>query len=76
MWAVLHRDAAVYQASLNRALAWAQQYFVQDSPETKAFIQNLETLQKIDIQPPTIDLAETLQHFDQYLAQNGKSKAQ
>jgi uroporphyrin-3 C-methyltransferase len=69
MWAVLHRDQDVYQASLLRTSAWIQQYFVQDAAATTSTIKRLDDLQKINIQPPTTNLSATLQLFDNYFAQ-------
>jgi uroporphyrin-III C-methyltransferase len=74
MWAVLHRNAEVYQASLARAMAWIQRYFAQEAPETKAMLQNLQELRKETIQPPVVNLSATLQLFDTYLAQSSQPK--
>src|SRR5438045_770691 len=69
MWAVLQQNADIYQSSLKRASAWVQLYFAQDAAQTKIMLQNLEELQKINIQPTSINLAATLQLFDQYFIQ-------
>ncbi len=66
MWAVLHRNSGVYQASLLRMQAWIQQYFDQESDVTKSMLQNMSELQKINLQPPAANLSATLQLFDQY----------
>ena len=68
MWAVLYRDAAVYQASLERALNWTQHYFVQDASETKAMLQNLQELKQMTVEPPVVNFSAMLQLFDTYLA--------
>jgi uroporphyrin-3 C-methyltransferase len=68
-WGLLHDNAAIYTASLERARAWIQQYFLQDAPETKNLLQQLAELQKMNIQPAVITLSNTLQLFDGYLAQ-------
>lgn len=68
MWGVLHRNAEVYQASLSASIAWIQQYFVQDAPETKSMLQHLQELRKINIQPPALNLSTTLQLFDRLSA--------
>ena len=70
MWGLLHRDVLIYQLSLQRAMDWIQQYFVQDAEITKNVLQSLQTLQKTNIQPPIINLAPTLQLFDQYFKGN------
>lgn len=64
MWAVLHRDNDIYQASLTSAAKWIQQYFVQDAPETKTILQNIAELQKMDIKPAALNLDATLQLFN------------
>lgn len=63
MWAVLYSQQDVYQASLASVISWVQKYFVQDAPETKTILQNLEELQKINIKPADVNLDETLQLF-------------
>lgn len=63
MWAVLYRQQDVYQSSLASVISWVQKYFVQDAPETKTILQNLEELQKMDIKPVTLNLDETIQLF-------------
>lgn len=69
MWGLLHRNAEVYQASLIRAMTWIPRYFVTDSEETKSMLENLEELEKTNIQPPTANLTGTLQLFDRYFSQ-------
>lgn len=49
MWGVLHHNASVYQASLMRTAQWVQRYFVQDAPETKTMLQQLQDLQKATV---------------------------
>ncbi len=63
MWAVLNRQADIYQASLISVIDWTQKYFVQDVMETRAFLQQVQELQKINIQPANISFADTLQLF-------------
>ncbi|OGT43423.1 MAG: hypothetical protein A3F42_03190 [Gammaproteobacteria bacterium RIFCSPHIGHO2_12_FULL_37_34] len=66
IWGLLHNNMVVYQLSLQQAMDWIQQYFVQDAELTKNILQNLQALQKITIQPLTINLTPTLQLFDDY----------
>lgn len=68
MWGALHRNMEVYQASLARAVAWIQLYFDKDKPATQAMLKNLSQLQAVNIQPPVVTLAPTLQLFDDYFA--------
>ena len=69
MWAVLQQNPEIYQASLMRAATWVQQYFAQNAQETKSMLENLEEAKKIDIKPISVNLASTLQLFEQYFAQ-------
>lgn len=71
LWAVLHRNPDVYKASLARASAWIEKYFVQDEA-TKAVLKKIETLQAINIQPPAINFSATMQLFDTYFSQTGQ----
>lgn len=64
MWGLLHKNAEIYQASLGRAIAWVQQYFVQDAQETKTMLMNLQELQKTNVQPTVTNLSATLALFD------------
>lgn len=66
---LLHENTVVYTTSLERARAWIQQYFVQDAEITKNVLQQLVELQKVNVQPETVVLTQTLQLFDNYLAQ-------
>lgn len=71
MWAVLHRNPQVYQASLTRVSAWIEQYFDPNAQETKTVLETLQALQKINIETPAVNLSNTLQLFANYFAQNG-----
>ena len=67
MWGALHRNMDVYKASLARALLWVKLYFDQDAQATQTMLQNLTKLQEVNIQPPVVSLAPTLQLFNNYL---------
>jgi uroporphyrin-3 C-methyltransferase len=73
MWAVLHHRAAIYEASLGRSQKWIEQYFDQTATLTKTTQETLQALRQINIQPSTIDLAETLRLFDDYFARHNQS---
>jgi uroporphyrin-3 C-methyltransferase len=75
MWALLQRNDVIYKACLQQAINWIQAYFAQETPETKSMLQNLQTLQKTDIQPVTINMAATLQLFDVYFANLEKTSS-
>jgi uroporphyrin-3 C-methyltransferase len=75
MWAVLHRNASVYQASLTRLISWIEKYFSPDATETKVLLQNLHDLQKINLEPPAINFSNTMQLHDNYVAAAQPAKA-
>lgn len=64
LWAILHRENAVYQISLNRAITWIKQYFDQEAAITKSILQELEALQTVNLEPSMVDFSKTLQLFD------------
>ena len=68
MWAVLHRNTVVYQASLKQVIDWVQHYFIADAETTKSVLQQLDDLQKINLESTTVNLAATLPLFNQYLS--------
>jgi uroporphyrin-III C-methyltransferase len=70
MWGVLHNDAVVYQMSMTRSIDWVKKYFMQDSPAVKSMLQQLQSLQALNLQPPMTNLAATMQLFDNYFSQN------
>lgn len=67
MWALLAHNNAVYQASLTRLIDWIKTYFDQDAAETKSVLEKLTELQKLNIEPPTQNVSQTLELFDRYL---------
>lgn len=67
---LVNRNQTVYSGGLKQVGDWIQKYFVQDAPLTKEITNQLQILQAINIVPPPVDLAVTMQMFDQYLAQN------
>ena len=71
MWGALHRNMDVYKTSLARAIEWTTLYFDQEAPTTQSMLQNLNKLQEVNIQPPVVSLAPTLQLFDSYFASTG-----
>lgn len=56
-WAALRGQEDVYQSSLQHAQEWVDRYFAKNLPATQAFVQDLNTLQKVNVQPPLPDLA-------------------
>jgi uroporphyrin-3 C-methyltransferase len=74
MWAVLHSNTDVYQASLERAQNWIKEYFLQETQKTRTVLESIVELKKIVIQPPSLNLATTTQLFDAYFTQTEKSE--
>lgn len=70
MLGLMNRNQTVYSGALEQARVWIQHYFQQDETLAKETIGQLQALQNINIVPPPVDLAATMQMFDQYLAQN------
>ena len=60
-WAVLHRQAAIYQSSLQQTIEWVQRYFVATSTEAASMINTLTELKKINLQITTPDITPLLQ---------------
>ncbi len=75
IWALLHRNADVYQASLTNVSSWVQTYFAKDAQETRSMLQNLDELRKVNVAPSVINLSNTLQLFDNYFAQAAQTNA-
>lgn len=55
-WAVMHGNQTVYENSLETAKNWIKQNYIQDAPNTKAFLQEINSLQSIKLQQPYPDL--------------------
>lgn len=70
MTGLLHQNKGVYQVSLARLNSWINRYFVPDAPLTQTILQQIAQLQQVNLQPPAIDLNNTVQLYSQYLAQN------
>ena len=69
MWAILQHNPTVYQISLINVIDWVKKYFVQSAPLTQNVLQNLQELQKVDIQVTTFNFATTLKLFENYFTQ-------
>jgi uroporphyrinogen III methyltransferase/synthase len=68
MWAVVHKQPQIYQASLTQAADWIRQYYINDAPATQAILTSITQLQAQNIKPalPTIDA--TLQALRDFTA--------
>lgn len=73
MWGVLHQKPDIYQANLTRSIDWIKQYFDPNADTTKSMLKNLQAMQGIHLQTPSVDLTATMQLFNQYMAQIAKS---
>mgnify|MGYP002336342336 CR=1 FL=1 len=51
MWGLLHKQPDIYRSSLQQASDWTKKYFVQDSPITQAVINEIDSLQQVDVHP-------------------------
>ena len=70
MWATLHQQPRIYQASLTQLTEWVQRYFVQDADVTRAMLADLNQLQKINIAPLLPNLDDALHAFAIYRDKN------
>jgi len=68
MWAALHRDDQVYQASLERAITWVKTYFIVTDTHTQSFQEQLKTLRDLKLDIESQNLSATLKLFDEYEA--------
>jgi len=66
-WALIHRNGAVYQLSLQQTQRWINQYYAQDAQATKSVINNLQQLQKIEIKPKLPNLSSTINLADELI---------
>jgi uroporphyrin-III C-methyltransferase len=64
--AVVHKQPAIYLASLQQASAWIKQYFIQQSAVTNAVLNNISQLQAIDIKPKLPTITASQQAFRNY----------
>lgn len=59
-WAALHQQPEIYQQSLQQAINWIRQYFVQNNTLTQNVLENLIELQKVTIKPAVPDISNSL----------------
>lgn len=74
IWAALHHHQVMYQHSLDQTMNWVKQYFIQSMPLTQTVLQDLQSMREIHVESPAINLSNTLQRFDQYFAEIGKTE--
>ncbi len=56
-WAAIHGNQTIYESSLETAKNWIQQNYIQDAPNTKTSLQEINALQAIHFQQPYPDLS-------------------
>lgn len=59
-WALMHHDATLYQQSLNAAIVWVQNNYINDAPATAAFLATLTQLAHTQTSPTLPDLSASL----------------
>jgi uncharacterized protein HemX/uroporphyrinogen-III synthase len=68
MTAVVHKQPEIYQASLEQATRWINQYFIVDAAATQAMLTSLSQLQSKNIKPALPDINATLQALRDFAA--------
>lgn len=62
--ALLDKNQAVYEASLNKAANWVDRYFASSARTTnraaQVFLSNLDSLRQVQVDPPLPDISESL----------------
>ena len=58
--ALLQKDTAVYQASLNEVSEWITAYFNRDASAVKALLEQLTALVSLELQPALPDISRSL----------------
>lgn len=69
MFALVHRQPEIYQASLLQAAQWIQKYFLADSPVTEQQLKALTELQAINIRPSLPATLSAMQAFHDFTAE-------
>ncbi len=64
MTALMQGETDIYRSSLQQAMVWVKEYSMTDTPIAKTFIEELNQLQSIDIQPATPKISRSLQAVD------------
>lgn len=66
-WAALHQQPEIYKESLQQAINWTKQYFLQKDSITQSVLQQLTELQKINIKPVLPSIASSLNAIQEAL---------
>lgn len=60
-WAVLHYQTTIYQKSLQAAIDWVNNYYIADAPATRSFLNTLQQLNQININPTLPNLSASIE---------------
>ena len=66
--ALLRRDATGYQSSIEKARGWVEAYFDNDAPQVQDFLDQLQSLQTVQLNPYVPDISDTLAAFNDVMA--------
>lgn len=66
--ALLQRDTAAYQSALKLASAWIQAFFAPEHPSVQAVLQELQELERQELNWPLPDLSKTLEQLRELAA--------
>lgn len=73
-WAVLHREAQIYNNSLGRAAKMANRYFAHNLAALNNVMKILQKLQKIDIDPPMPNISQSMQAIDELMSSSSEQE--
>ncbi|MBY0544884.1 MAG: uroporphyrinogen-III C-methyltransferase [Gammaproteobacteria bacterium] len=60
-WGCLHQQGVLYANSIQQAIDWVKNYYVESAPQTQAMLAGLTALQQQVISPPMPDISDSLQ---------------
>jgi uroporphyrin-3 C-methyltransferase len=59
-WACLHQQGDLYSNSVQQAINWVKNYYVESAPQTQAMLTGLTQLQQQNISPTMPDISDSL----------------
>lgn len=68
LWAVLHKQPVIYQASLQQAATWITKYFTVNAAST-AMLNAIKELQQINLHPPMTKTLTSVSALQNYFAE-------
>lgn len=72
-WSALQGNQTIYHDSLEKAKDWIKQYYIQDAPNAQVFLQELNSLQQINIHPSYPDLTPTMNLINSVMTSTPKA---